>query len=116
MKRGSTGRYEAVTVGGETVRSFVPFALPPEPPLALSGPVQRLLERASLALGRLDSVSTLLPDTDLSLYAYVRKEAVLSSQIEVADRGNAVFAVRPASLRTRPGPPVSRWTTSRRSL
>jgi len=44
--------------------------------------VQRLLERASLALGRLDSVSTLLPDTDLFLYVYVRKEAVLSSQIE----------------------------------
>lgn len=82
MRRGPTGRYEARTVGGESVRSFVPFALPPEPTLALSGPVQRLLERASLALGRLDSVSTLLPDTDLFLYAYVRKEAVLSSQIE----------------------------------
>ena len=82
MKRGLTGRYETTTVGGETVRSFVPFPLPPEPPLALSGAVQRLLERASLALGRLDSVSTLLPDTDLFLYAYVRKEAVLSSQIE----------------------------------
>lgn len=82
MKRGPTGRYEVTTVGGETVRSFVPFALPPEPPLVLTGSVQRLLERASLALGRLDSVSTLLPDTDLFLYAYVRKEAVLSSQIE----------------------------------
>ena len=80
--RGSTGRYDVTTVGGETVRSFVPFALPPEPPLVLTGPVQQLLERASLALGRLDSVSTLLPDTDLFLYAYVRKEAVLSSQIE----------------------------------
>jgi Fic family protein len=82
MKRGSTGRYEVTTIGGEAVRSFIPFPLPPEPPLALTGPVQQLLERASLALGRLDSVSTLLPDTDLFLYAYVRKEAVLSSQIE----------------------------------
>lgn len=82
MKRGPTGRYERTTIGGETVRSFVPFGLPPDPPLSLDGPLQRLLERASLALGRLDSVSTLLPDTDLFLYAYVRKEAVLSSQIE----------------------------------
>lgn len=82
MKRGPTGRYEVTTVGGEAVQSFVPFALPPAPPLVLTGPVQRILERASLALGRLDSVSTLLPDTDLFLYAYVRKEAVLSSQIE----------------------------------
>jgi Fic family protein len=82
MKRGPAGRYEVRTAGGEAVRSFVPFALPPDPPLSLAGPVQGLLERASLALGRLDSVSTLLPDTDLFLYAYVRKEAVLSSQIE----------------------------------
>lgn len=52
------------------------------PKLDLSGPAQPLLERALLALGRLDSISTLLPDTDLFLYSYVRKEAVLSSQIE----------------------------------
>jgi len=83
MKRGQTGRYEVVTsVGGETVRAFIPVPLPPDPPLALHGPIQPLLERALLALGRLDSVSLLLPDTDLFLYAYVRKEAVLSSQIE----------------------------------
>lgn len=64
------------------MRAFVPRSLPPDPPLVLHGPIQLLLERASLALGRLDSVSTLLPDTRLFLYAYVRKEAVLSSQIE----------------------------------
>jgi Fic family protein len=56
--------------------------LPPDPPLALDGPIQAWLERAHLAVGRLDSISTLLPDTGLFLYAYVRKEAVLSSQIE----------------------------------
>jgi Fic family protein len=50
--------------------------------LALDGPLQVLLEQALLALGRLDSVTTLLPDPDLFLYSYVRKEAVLSSQIE----------------------------------
>ncbi len=52
------------------------------PPLDHSGQRQRLLERATLAIGRLDSVSTLLPDPQLFLYAYVRREAVLSSQIE----------------------------------
>lgn len=82
MKRGLTGRYEVATVGGETVRAFVPHPLPPQPALDLAGPIQPLLERSLLALGRLDSVSTLLPGTGLFLYAYVRKEAVLSSQIE----------------------------------
>lgn len=81
MKRGNTGRYEITAVGGERVRAFVPAALPPEPALDL--PVlQGSLEKALLALGRLDALSTLLPDTHLFLYAYVRKEAVLSSQIE----------------------------------
>ena len=81
MHRGETGRYEVTTAGGEAVRAFVPACLPPEPALDL--PVlQEPLERALLALGRVDSLSTLLPDTHLFLYRYVRKEAVLSSQIE----------------------------------
>jgi Fic family protein len=82
MKRGLTGRYEVTTTAGERVEAFVPDPLPPQPPLELSGPLQALIERAALALGRLDSVSVLLPDTALFLYSYVRKEAVLSSQIE----------------------------------
>ncbi len=82
MHRSTSGHYETTAAGGETVRAFVPLALPPQPPLDLSGSRQRLLERATLALGRLDSVSTLLPDPQLFLYAYVRREAVLSSQIE----------------------------------
>jgi Fic family protein len=82
VKRGTRGSYEVTAVGGETVRAFIPSPLPPQPRLDLSGPLQPLLERALLALGRLDSISTLLPDTDLFLYSYVRKEAVLSSQIE----------------------------------
>lgn len=60
----------------------MPQALPPNPPLELDDRRQRLLERATLALGRLDSVTLLLPDPHLFLYAYVRREAVLSSQIE----------------------------------
>jgi Fic family protein len=82
MKRGATGRYETSTSGGETVRAFVPAPLPPDPMLDLYGERQRLLERALLACGRLDGVRALLPDPNLFLYAYVRREAVLSSQIE----------------------------------
>lgn len=82
MKRLETGIYSTTTVGGENVRAYVPHPLPPAPPLDLTGHRQRLLERATLAVGRLDSVSALLPDPHLFLYAYVRREAVLSSQIE----------------------------------
>ncbi|HMO50535.1 MAG TPA: Fic family protein [Kiritimatiellia bacterium] len=82
MSRSCSGRYEVTRVGGEEVRAFIPDALPPSPPIDLSGPRLALLERAVLSIGRLDSVATLLPDPGLFLYAYVRREAVLSSQIE----------------------------------
>ena len=82
MLRDATGTYTPSVAGSETVRAFVPAPLPPTPPLDLSGTRQTLLERATLAVGRLDSVSMLLPDPQLFLYAYVRREAVLSSQIE----------------------------------
>ncbi|MBH2020699.1 MAG: Fic family protein [Burkholderiales bacterium] len=82
MQRDTTGHYAQSIAGGETVRAFVPHPLPPVPPLDLSGSRQLLLERATLAIGRLDSICTLLPDPQLFLYAYVRREAVLSSQIE----------------------------------
>ena len=81
MKRGETGRYETTTTAGETVRAFVPARLPPRPALDLAA-LQNPLEKALLALGRLDSLAVLLPDTHLFLYTYIRKEAVLSSQIE----------------------------------
>lgn len=83
MKRGPTGKYVTVsTVGNERVEAFVPRKLPPEPPLLMDSDLREKIDRALLSLGRLDSVSTLLPDTELFLYMYVRKEAVLSSQIE----------------------------------
>ena len=82
MQRKETGRYETISIVGERVRAFVPAPLPPEPTLTLDGSFQRLLETAMLALGRLDGITTLLPDKTLFLYSYVRKEAVLSSQIE----------------------------------
>jgi hypothetical protein len=67
------------TVGGEVCRAFIPAPLPPEPPLAMDAALQALYDQALLAIGRLDSVSSLLPDTSLFLYMYVRKEAVVSS-------------------------------------
>lgn len=82
MRRGESGTYAVTVAGGETVRAFLPHPLPPRPPLAFDGRLQQGLEAAVLALGRLDGVSTLLPDKSLFLYSYVRKEAVLSSQIE----------------------------------
>jgi Fic family protein len=82
MKRTKTGRDEITSVAGERVRAFVPRALPPRPKVRFDGKLQKSLESAVLALGRLDASSTLLPDTSLFLYSYVRKEAVLSSQIE----------------------------------
>jgi Fic family protein len=68
-------------VGGETVRALVPPPLPPNPPLQL-GSLQTPLEQASQALGRLDGLASILPNLSLFIYAYIRKEAVLSSQIE----------------------------------
>jgi Fic family protein len=82
MRRGLTGHHIQTAVGGETVAAFVPSPLPPVPPLAITGELRRRLDQALVSLGRLDSVSALLPETSLFLYTYIRKEAVLSSQIE----------------------------------
>jgi Fic family protein len=62
--------------------AFVPARLPPDPPLDMAGALPELLAGASLALGRLDGVTSLLPNPDLFVGMYVKKEAVLSSQIE----------------------------------
>jgi Fic family protein len=71
-----------ISTVGETAKAFVPAPLPPHPPIAWTTELRRKFDQALVALGRLDSVSTLLPDTSLFLYMYVRKEAVLSSMIE----------------------------------
>lgn len=63
-------------------RAFSPAPLPPTPPVKLSGGLQVLLSQADRALGRLDGSIQTLPHPDLFVYMYVRKEAVLSSQIE----------------------------------
>ncbi|MGC9293397.1 MAG: Fic family protein [Acidobacteriaceae bacterium] len=75
------GHYVLKQFQGETVRAFVPPPLPPDPPIDLAR-FQILLEQANQAIGRLDGMASLLPDISLLLYIYVRKEAVLSSQIE----------------------------------
>ena len=82
MQRETIGSYQSTNTGGEDVRAFVPAPLPPVPALVLDGALLQALEAATLALGRLDGISALLPDQALFLYAYARKEAVLSSQIE----------------------------------
>lgn len=82
MQRGITGTYTATIAGGIACQAFVPMPLPPQPALDISGKLQTRLNEALIALGRLDAISTLLPDAKLFLYSYVRKEAVMSSQIE----------------------------------
>ena len=69
------------TVGGETYHTYIPQPLPPDPHLDLANS-HTLMEQALIAMGRLDGKSEILPDPELFLYTYVRKEALLSSQIE----------------------------------
>ena len=82
MRRPPPGTYVDVATAGERFRAFVPTALPPEPPIAWSAALRRRFDDALVALGRLDAVSAHLPNAQLLLYSFVRKEAVLSSQIE----------------------------------
>ncbi|HUF80258.1 MAG TPA: Fic family protein [Burkholderiales bacterium] len=82
MKRSPPGRYVEVTTASEPFQAFVPAPLPPDPPLAWSTALRRRFDDALLALGRLDAITAHLPNAALLLYSFVRKEAVLSSQIE----------------------------------
>lgn len=83
VKRRPAGDYvTASTVGGEVCRAFVPRPLPPDPALLLDSRLQELYDQALVAVGRLDSITTLLPDPALFLCMHVRREAVLSPQIE----------------------------------
>jgi Fic family protein len=82
MKRKLQGRYVTISTVDEKAQAFVPAPLPPRPAIDWTPELRSKFDQALLALGRLDSVSTLLPDTSLFLYMYVRKEAVLSSMIE----------------------------------
>src|SRR6266571_1168343 len=81
MKR-TTGETVRIGRGDDAYEAFVPAPLPPDPPLKLTAADHDLIERANRALGKLDAMTSLLPDTSLFIYAYVRKEALVSSQIE----------------------------------
>src|SRR5258708_16756235 len=75
------GRFATTTVGGESVRAYLPPPLPLERPVEV-GRLISLIEQANRALGRLDGIAAILPAPPLFLFMYVRKEALLSSQIE----------------------------------
>jgi len=76
-----TGEFRISTTTGERVRAYVPRPLPPDPSVELAS-LFPLLDQANQALGRLDGSIAVLPDASLFIYYYVRKEAVVSSQIE----------------------------------
>lgn len=76
---GRAGRYIKQQSG---YRAFIPASLPPQPPVEIDGEMWQLLSDADRALGRLDGSTENLPNPDLFVFMYVRKEAVLSSQIE----------------------------------
>ncbi|MBK6849141.1 MAG: Fic family protein [Proteobacteria bacterium] len=83
MPKRATGRYERTTVGGEEVAAFVPHALPPaDPPIVVDAALAERLRAAEQALVRLELAGEMVPSLDWFIYAFVRKEAVLSSQIE----------------------------------
>ncbi len=78
-----TGQYRIVSTLGEEVRAFVPYPLPPaDPPLNMDGPTAEFLAAAQTELARLAVAGSMLPSTDWFLYGFVRKEAVVTSQIE----------------------------------
>jgi Fic family protein len=82
MNRGLTGHFVPVSTLGEQCRAFVPGPLPPAPPLILDDELNIQLQEAFLSVGRLDGQIDVLPAPDTFVYSYVRKEAVLTSQIE----------------------------------
>jgi Fic family protein len=100
----ATGTYVKCSTASEAFQAFVPAPLPPEPPLALNEGDQDLMEQANRALGRLDGLTTLLPDSSVFLYGYVRKEALLSSQIEGTQSSFADLVLHESHLA--PGVPI----------
>ncbi len=81
MPHHRTGRYDITSHSGETVQAFIPNPLPPRGKLDIVR-LQKLIDGALVAIGRLDSVTAILPDPALYLSSFIRKEAVLSSRIE----------------------------------
>jgi len=82
MLRERQGEYVTVSTIGETVRAYVPPPLPPNPPIEWTPALSERFNQAHVALGRLDGISSTIPQKSAFIYSYIRKEAVLSSQIE----------------------------------
>lgn len=82
MGKRSTGTYEIKTVMGETVKAFVPRPLPPVPGIRMNREFERLLSQSESNLKMLNLAGNLIPNMHWFIYGFVRKEAVLSSQIE----------------------------------
>jgi Fic family protein len=79
----TTGVYRTSTTAGESVQAFVPHPLPPrDPELQITEVIERLHAEALTALARLEVAGRMVPSTGWFLYGFVRKEAVISSQIE----------------------------------
>lgn len=104
MKRPLQGRYVEIAAAGEAFRAFVPAPLPPVPPIDWKPALRARFDAALVALGRLDAVTDLLPNASLVLYAFVRKEAVLSSMIEGTQSSLADLMLY--ELDAHPGVPV----------
>lgn len=98
------GRWRTFSTGDEGYRAYIPSPLPPSPPIDLSG-LLGLNDQAVRALGRLDGLSAVLPDPQLFLYQYVRKEAVLSSQIEGTQ--STLADLLRSEVAAKPGVPIS---------
>ena len=105
MKRPISGHYIKVPAADEPFRAFVPAPLPPNPPITWSPALRRRFDDALVALGRLDAVTTRLPNASLLLHGFVRKEAVLSSQIEGTQSSLADLLLH--EVGEAPGVPVS---------
>lgn len=99
-----SGEIIKLRTGEESYTAYVPRPLPPVPALVL-GPLYPLLDQANLALGRLDGMSAMIPNASLFLYMYVRKEAVLSSQIEGTQ--SSLSDLLTYELEDLPGAPVN---------
>lgn len=82
MNTNRVGRYKKILSGDFSYNAFVPNFLPPVPPIKIDDTMQMLLSNADRALGALNIVTELLPDSDYFIFSYLRKEAALSSQIE----------------------------------
>jgi Fic family protein len=98
------GKYIEVGIAAERFKAFVPAPLPPEPPIVWSPALRRRFDEALLSLGRLDALTAHLPNGALLLYSFVRKEAVLSSQIEGTQSSLADLLLY--EINEQPGVPV----------